>query len=278
MAIYNSTVAGEASQDDAGNELGRDNPLALVCDSDDDTPDLMSDTETGDDDEACGFHSDDDVEGFFQARGRARLRARGSARLHAAVHAARYLQAARRDDGMERGVIGGSARRRPVFWTSTAARICAYYESMPEASKSVQWVDWDVANRSSRFASPALRGALRFSLTAGGGGLSEGDIVRLADVFVHAERAATAGTTAVGAFCAVFETPNYFLTAAREKQARVLARLRSMELPIEIGDKVYTYYYRDVLTAGLDALARAAAVDFGEDGPFGGVTAASDQF
>jgi len=277
MAICNSTVAGEASHDDAGDLLERDNPPAIVCDPDDDTPDLMSDTESGDDDEACGFHSDDDVEGFFQARGRARLQARGRTRLNAAVHAARQLQAALRDDGMERGVIGGSARRRPVFWTSTAARIRAYYESMREASKSVQLVDRDVANRSSRFASPALRGALRFSLTAGGGGLSEGDNVRFADVIMDAERAATAGTTAVGAFCAAFETLNAFLTAAREEQARVLARLRWMEVPIEIGDTVYTYYYRDVLTAGLDALARAAAVDFGEDGPFGGGTTASDQ-
>jgi len=75
---------------------------------------------------------------------------------------ARQIRAARRDDGMERGAVGGSSRPHSVFWTSTAARIRAYYETMPEASQSVLIVDPAVANRPSRVSSPALRGALRF--------------------------------------------------------------------------------------------------------------------
>jgi len=257
---FNTAAAKAAVHDEAGDELQRAYPSALVSDSDDDMPDLMSDSDSDDGD-------DDNVDGVFQARGRARLQA--------AVRAAHHIHAAQRDDGMERGAIGGSARRRSVFWTSTAARIRAYYESMPEASQSVPLVDRAVANRPSRFASPALRGALRFSLTAGGGGLSEGDNLRFADVIMDAERAATGGTPAVGSFCAAFPTPHAFLTAGREEQARVLARLGWMEVPIAIGNNVLTYYYRDVLTAGLDALACAEAVDFGEDGPFGGGTAAT---
>jgi len=262
-----SGAAGAASREEANDKLERAFPWALVSDSEDDMPDLMSDDESDEDEDGPGVIADDDNNAFLQARGRARL--------HAAVQAARHVQAARRDDGMERGTVRFPGRRRPVFWTSTAARIRAYYEDMPEASQAVPLVNPAVASRPSRFASPALRGALRFSLTAGGSGLSEGDNLRFAEVIMDLERATTADTTAAGAFCSLFDTAHSFLTAAREEQARVLARLRWMQVPIAIGNAVYTYHYRDIMTAGLDALADADAVDFGDDVASDGATAAN---
>jgi len=265
LNVGTSSTAVPARRQEVVDELQGASFPALVSDSEDDVPDLMSDSESDGDDSAFGSEKDNDS-----------LPARGRARLLAAVHAARKIRATRRADGMERGPVGRSARRRPVFWTSTAARIRAYYESMPEASQSVPLVDRGVTNRPSRFASPALRGALRFSLTSGGSGLSEGDSLRFAEVIMDLERAATAETAAVGTFSALFGRPHGFLTAARDEQARVLARLRWMQVPISIGNTDYTYYYRDVLTAGLDALACAEAVDFGEDGPLGGGSTAAN--
>jgi len=93
--------------------------------------------------------------------------------------------------------------------------------------------------------------------------------MRFAAVVMALERSLTAGTTAVGAFSTPFETPHGFLTSTREEQARVLARLRWMQVPISIGNNEYTYRYRDILTAGLDALACAESVEFGEGGPSG---------
>jgi len=236
----------------------RDHPRPIGSDSDDDVPTLRSDTEDETDNDMLGELDEQNDEGYMTTADEARLRA--------AVHVARELRAARRNDGMERGTIGGMSRRRAVYWTSTAARIRAYYESMPEASQSEPVVNTSAAGRPSRFTSPALRGALRFSMTAGGSGLSEGDNVRFSEVVMDLERASTEGTDLVGPFCSMFETPHGFLTATREEQARVLARLRWMEVPIAIGDQVFTYYYRDILTAGLDALNEADVVAFGDNG------------
>jgi len=183
---------------------------------------------------------------------------------------------------MERGTLCPATRRRSVFWTSTAARIRAYYEELPEASQTVPLVDPATGGRPSRFASSCLRGALRFSLTAGGSCLSEGDNMRFAEVLMDMERGCIAGTGTVGALLSAFGTPHGFLTATREEQARVLARLRWMEGPIVIEDAEFIYYYRHILTSGLDALASAEAVDFcerrlGGDGSSASASAAEAQ-
>jgi len=154
------------------------------------------------------------------------------------------------------GALRGLLRRAQVYHLSRAGERVA-------ATLSVGALELAALLRTRRAVRCGRLIPLRFSLTAGGGGLSKGDNMRFADVIMDMERAATAGTTAVGDFGAAFHTPHSFLTAAREEQARVLARLRWMQVPIEIGNKVYTFFYRDVLTAGLDALACAEAVDFG---------------
>jgi len=219
-------------------------------------PQLVSDDEDEHDDLMPEMMSDEEDDGLALA---------ASCVAQAGLYAASRLS-----DGMERGSLGGGPSRRPAYWTSTAARVRAYYESMPEASESVPLVDPALANRPTRFSSPALRGALRFSLTAGGSGLSEGDHLSFAQTVMDIEREATLLSDPVGAFTSAFQTPSSFLTAAREEQGRVLARLRWMQVPIVIDNTVFTYYYRDVLTAGLDALERAEEVSFGDNTEGGG--------
>lgn len=66
-------------------------------------------------------------------------------------------------------------RTRTVFQTSTAARIRAYYEAMPETDKTRRLVPPSVGQQPSRFNTPVLREALKFALSAGGPGLSQSD-------------------------------------------------------------------------------------------------------
>jgi len=152
---------------------------------------------------------------------------------------------------------------RHVMYSSTAARIRAFYERMPEASQSVPVVDPFWAGRPSRFSSPALRVALRFALTVGGSGLSDGDQVAFAATLRAVERAAVRGTAARGPITSAFVTDHGFLTATRHEMNRVLAERDWQEVTITIGDRPFVYYYRDLLKVGLDALASAAAVSFG---------------
>jgi len=67
--------------------------------------------------------------------------------------------------------------RRPstLFQMSTAARIRAYYEAMPEASRTRRLVAPSVGQTPSRFNTPLLREVLNFALSAGGAGLSTAD-------------------------------------------------------------------------------------------------------
>jgi len=152
---------------------------------------------------------------------------------------------------------------RHVTYSSTAARIRAYYERMPEASQSVPVVDPFWAGRPSRFSSPALRGALRFALTAGGSGLSDGDQVSFAATLRAVERAAVRGTAARGPITSTFPTDHGFLTATRHEMNRVLAERDWQEVAINVGNRPFVFYYRDLLKVGLDTLASAAAVSFG---------------
>jgi len=151
-----------------------------------------------------------------------------------------------------------------VFLSSTAARIRAYYEALPEASMAVPVVSASWASRPTRFGSPALRGALRFALTAGGGGLAERDQTRYAATLGLIESEAASGTAAVGPFSAAFPSPRSFLNAVRHETNRVLAVRRWQKVPISVGDNTYTYYFRDILQSGLDTLAAANHVSFGD--------------
>jgi len=168
-----------------------------------------------------------------------------------------------------------AALPRHVFLSSTAARIRAYYLAFPETSQSTPVVPISWASRPSRFSSPALRGALRFALTAGGCGLTERDHVAYAQSLCAAEQEATRGTSLIGPVSAAFPSAHGFLTATRHEQNRVLAKRRWMEVTIEIGERSFVYYYRDVLQVALDALAGATKVSFGRVPSAGGGVAAA---
>jgi len=150
-----------------------------------------------------------------------------------------------------------------VFVSSTAARVRAYFYAMPETSRSQPVVAPHWANRPSRFTTPALRGALLFAMTAGGCGLTRREHVSYARTLCAVEQEATAGTRGPMPVSAAFASPHSFLTATRHEQNRVLAQRRWMTVDIDIGDKTYVYYYRDVLQAGLDAISGAETVSFG---------------
>ena len=90
-------------------------------------------------------------------------------------------------DSYARGTLA-VPRRRNVFQTSTAARIRAYYEAMPEASKTRRLVPPSVGQRPSRFNTRLLREALKFALCAGGPGLSRSDQMWYISVLLLAER------------------------------------------------------------------------------------------
>jgi len=151
-----------------------------------------------------------------------------------------------------------------VFLSSTAARIRAYYEALPEASMAVPVVSARWSSRPTRFDSPALRGALLFALTAGGSGLTEPDQTRYAETLRLAEVEADGGAAAVGPFSAAFPSRRSFLHAVRHEINRVLAVRRWHQVPITVGARTFTYYFREILQAGLDALAAASSVSFGD--------------
>jgi len=171
------------------------------------------------------------------------------------------------DNYLNPTVGGSSADRafmpRHVFMSSTAARIRAYYERLPEASMSMPVVDSAWVSRPTRFNSPALRGALRFALTAGGSGLSEPDQVRYAQTLRAVEREATSGTDTRGPVTSMFESSHSFLTGTRREVNRVLSERNWQVVPIDVGGRTFQFYYRDILLAGIDALGEAQSVFFG---------------
>jgi len=77
-------------------------------------------------------------------------------------------------EGYQRGTLP-SFRPRTVLLTSISARIKAYYEAMPETSRTRRLVPPSVGEQPSRFNTPLLRVALKFALSAGGAGLSTAD-------------------------------------------------------------------------------------------------------
>jgi len=97
-------------------------------------------------------------------------------------------------DGYVRGALPVN-RPRTVFFTSTAARVRAYYESMPEANKTRRLVHPSVGQQPSRFNSPLLREVLKFALSVGGAGLSTADQGWYMSVLLMAETGGVASCT-----------------------------------------------------------------------------------
>jgi len=180
-------------------------------------------------------------------------------------------------------------RRRNVFLTSTAARIRAYFEAMPEASATRRLVPPSVGQRASRFDTPVLREALKFALGAGGKGMSEADQMKYLSVLLLVEEggraqrrrgrrsaprprrvpppASSAGEVLVespspvdgessdedaGDIARAFPTPHSFLAAGRQEQRRVLSKLCWDVTPLEVEGATYRFYSRDLLLAALD--------------------------
>jgi len=189
------------------------------------------------------------------------------------------------------------ARRRHVFLTSTAARIRAYYEAMPEASATRRLVPPSVGQRPSRFDTPVLREALKFALSAGGKGMSEADQKTFLSVLLLSEKggrahrrrgqrgaprprrvlqlAANAGGVHAeipppvdgegsdeddGDIARAFRTPHSFLAAGRQEQRRVLSKLCWDVTPLEVEGVAYRFYSRDLLFSVLDMIQNSAHV------------------
>ena len=101
-------------------------------------------------------------------------------------------------DSYARGTLA-VPRRRNVCQTSTAARIRAYYEAKPEASKTRRLVPPSAGQRPSRFITRLLREALKVASCAGGPGLSKSDQMWYVSVFLMVERGG--GAQGHGAGC-----------------------------------------------------------------------------
>lgn len=220
-----------------------------------------------------------------------------------------------REDDLEQPLLGGlsvvhlprdayvrgslaSPRRRNVFQTSTASRIWAYYLAMPEAGKTRRLVPPAAGTRPSKFNTPLPREVLKFSLSAGGRGLSEADQMAYVSVLLTAERGwgrSRRGDTGRGAprqrrnpnlrtgsgagrqlpedddvdqdnsdddrqLARAFPTRHAFVEAVRGKQRRVLAKLCWEEAPLEVEGVSYKFFSRDLLLAVLELLRNAGHV------------------
>lgn len=173
-----------------------------------------------------------------------------------------------RNDGVARGRIAGprppAGAIRNVFATSVAARIRGYYDALPEASLSTPAVSPLFAQGSSRFRGPVLRAILKFSMGAGGTGLSRQDQMQFPSL-LHVVEGGAQGTDRAD-FSREFETASAFVTAVRGEQNRIIANLKWMQVPIEVGGKTYIFYYRDLLDAGVTAVRSATTLDL-DGGP-----------
>ena len=184
-------------------------------------------------------------------------------------------------------------RQRNVFLTSVAARIQAYYESMPEASRTRRIVPAFVGQRPSVFNTPMLREALKFALSAGGPGLSQADQMSYVSVLLMVEdggrrrrnsrhrgaprprrvpgppgdgqpqqrHAPFVGCSEsdssdedCGEIARAFHNKNAFVAAVRGEQRRVLAKLCWDETPMDVEGNAYVFYSRDLLVTVLELL------------------------
>lgn len=173
-----------------------------------------------------------------------------------------------RNDGVARGRIAGprppAGAIRNVFATCVAARVRGYYDAFPEASLSTPAVSPLFAQGSSRFRGPVLRAILKFSMGAGGTGLSRQDQMQFASL-LHLVEGAAQGTDGAD-FSREFVTASSFVTAVRGEQNRIIANLKWMQVPIQVGGKTYTFYHRDLLDAAVSAVRSSTTLDL-DGGP-----------
>jgi len=264
-------------------------PLVSDSGDDDEVPPLMSDDDEDEYIPPFISGSDDEYVGLMSVLGNALHDfGDGDSRLSASVTdasggAAEYAAFADVDEMLNADGDSPSATpvaaqmRRHVFVSSTASRFRAYFEDFPETSLSTPVVDRLWAGRPTRFNSPALRGALLFALTAGASGMTERDQVRYARSLRAVEAEATRGSNRRGPVTSTFASGHSFLTATCHEMNRVLAVRKWMQVPVTVGGRTFRYYYRDVLQAGLDALASANKISFGPNEAAAPSTACADQ-
>lgn len=130
---------------------------------------------------------------------------------------------------------------RHVIVSSVAARFRGYYDSLPEASLSTPAVSPLFKQGSSRFRGPVMLSVLKFALGAGGCGLSRTFQMQFASLLHFVEGGAHGTDRAV--FSGEFETASSFVTRLRAEQNRVLATLKWLKVPIEIGGRTYIFYH-----------------------------------
>lgn len=179
-----------------------------------------------------------------------------------------------RNDGVARGALAGprplAGAVRHVFAASVASRIQAYYEAMPEASRSKPAVSPLFSEAASQFQEPIMRAVLKFALSAGGCGLSRKDLTDLGALLLKVEAGDTGDDG--GIFTDTFDSAAAFVRGVRTEQNRVVSCLNWMKAPIEIGDTTFTFYYRDLLDVAVRAVRSARTLDL--DG--GALPAAED--
>jgi len=208
------------------------------------------------------------------------------------------------NDAYARGTFS-VPRRRQVLQTLTAARIRAYYESMPEASRTRRLVHPSVGQRESVFNTPLLREVLKFSLSAGGPGMSQADqktymsVLRLVEQVgrkrrhggrhgglrppcergqqaavglqhqlepVPADKDSCSADEEDGEISRAFPNQNSFVAAVQGEQRRVLSKMGWDETPLDVEGVTYLFYSRDLLTTALDLLKNARNIQlWGEE-------------
>jgi len=189
-------------------------------------------------------------------------------------------------DGFARGSLA-LPRTRNVFQAAVASRIRAYYESMPEASRTRRLAPPHLANIPSLFDTQTLQRVLEFALTCGGPGLAQTyqrgfwSVLTTVDSSARSLRVSPAGprapslvppssaTVAIGSRCSSdgdvplierFPSAYSFVSAIRAEQQRVLSKLHWDETPIEVEGVTYVLYSRDILHVVLDLVVRATTV------------------
>jgi len=264
-------------------------PLVSDSDDDDSIPSLMSDDDADEHAPPLMSGSDEEYVGLMGVLGNA-LHDYGDGDSRSSVSltdgsggAAEYAAFDDVDNvlhaGSDNPIASPMAAQmsRHVFVSSTASRYRAYYETFPETSLSTPVVDSLWAARPTRFNSPALRGALLFALTAGASGMTERDQVRYARSLRAVEAEATRGSDRRGPVTSTFSSCHSFLTATRHEMNRVLAVRKWMQVPVAVGGRTFQFYYRDVLQAGLDAMASSDKISFGPNQPGTPSAALEDQ-
>lgn len=153
-----------------------------------------------------------------------------------------------------------SERLRNAFVTSMSSRIRAYYEDLPEASRSLPCVDPDLAIQEGWFEGPGMKRAHSFALSAGGGeGLSHAEKLKMAKLLHKVESVASESRDgAVTEACPAAES---FARALDREREQVLAVCSRIEVSIEIAVGDVKFFHRGFLEAGLGAVRRAKRLE-----------------